>query len=26
MEQVSRIGFTPKQKVELWERWSNGPT
>lgn len=22
MEQVSRIWFTPKQKVELWGRWS----
>lgn len=24
MEQVSRIWFTPKQRVELWERWRNG--
>jgi transposase, IS30 family len=24
MEVVSRIWFTPKQKAELWERWSNG--
>ena len=24
MEQVSRIWFTPKQKVELWDRWRNG--
>ena len=24
MEVVSRIWFTPKQKVELWERWRNG--
>ncbi len=24
MEQVSRIWFTPKQKVELWGRWRGG--
>lgn len=24
MEEVSRIWFTPKQKVDLWERWRNG--
>lgn len=24
MEEVSRIWFTPKQKVDLWERWRSG--
>ena len=24
MEWTSRIWFTPRQKVELWERWKNG--
>lgn len=24
MEQCARIWFTPKQKVELWERWRRG--
>src|SRR5579859_7045311 len=24
MEQVSRVWFTPQQKVELWERWKSG--
>ena len=23
-EQVSRIWFTPKQKVEVWEPWKSG--
>src|SRR5256885_12123713 len=24
MARVSRIRFTPRQKVELWERWKSG--
>src|SRR5437868_13170143 len=24
MGEVARIGFTPKQKAELWERWKSG--
>ena len=24
MGETARIRFTPKQKVELWERWKSG--
>src|SRR5438270_11271148 len=24
MGEVARIGFTPKQKAELWDRWKSG--